>query len=331
MQTVGDENQSLVPAVLIILYRRFNNLHQISEVIFRAKIPRIYLAVDVPPLHLQTYDYLLERNNSIEQLRNECHANGTELFLWMRSDNYGCARSVITACKWFYSNEEFGAVLEDDCLPSLEFFAFLKSNRKRFESESNMSFICGTQHAHVTNASKNVGYIVSSYPFLWGWATSREKWEEMSRNFICFSTSRRVRNVSVQEVIYWRAGIRRALKRYVDVWDTIIVGYMVLNGLYCMLPVRNLIINKGLDEFATNHTAQDSQNQWDINLIGEDVWNELDNVNNSIRNNFLKIRWYTPIRNSIRYILDAFSSTKRITLPEQLTRDFQAIPPASIE
>jgi len=326
MELVDDIDKPSIPAVLIIIYRRFRNLAAITEVIAAARIPRLYLAIDVPTRNLQTKEYRLERDEALQLLRNMCKANNIELYIWMRRENLGCASSVLSACHWFYKNEEYGAVLEDDCIPSLEFFEFAQQNRTVLENHKEIYFICGTQHANVKTSSKRIPYLITSYPFLWGWATSREKWIQIIEVFMQNRDYKANSSKSKREILYWRTGIRRALQRRVDVWDTIIVGYMSLNSIFAILPLRNLIDNQGLDEFATNHFGNNDQKTWDIVVRTDNVWQELNFVDASIRRNFLKITWLMPARNLSRFVLDSLKPTKQISLPEKLAQDFQAIP-----
>jgi hypothetical protein len=326
MKRVDDQVSHSIPAVLIILYRRFNNIPEIIEVVAKAKVPRIYLAIDVPPLNLQTKEYSLERDKTLQYLRRSCQKHGIEIFLWIREENYGCARSVLSACQWFYNNEAFGVVLEDDCIPTLEFFDFVRDNQSLLEKHEEVFFICGTQHANVIDTSMEIAYLVTSYPFLWGWATSSKKWKAIIDVFLNQNNQIANSTVDYRETLYWRTGVRRAIQRRVDVWDTIIVGFMVMNKKRAILPRVNLIQNRGLDEFATNHYVGKNLKTWNIYLNSKNPWQELNNVDASIRDNFLKINRLMPVRNISRLILDSLMPSKQIPLSEKISQDFQRFP-----
>jgi GR25 family glycosyltransferase involved in LPS biosynthesis len=325
MEGALTKKEEKIPAVLIILYRRFKNLESIIKVALKAGIPRIYIALDVPPSQIQSEEYLFERNLSLEKLKSVCAAEGVELHVWIRRENLGCARSVLSACQWFFSREIFGVVLEDDCIPTLEFFEFVTRNRELLENDKRINFICGTQHANITTTSKDTSFILSSYPFLWGWATSNSKWNVMIEVFLNPNINFYSSKKGIFETSYWRTGIRRAFQRRVDVWDTIIVGVMALNGMLAILPLKNLINNVGLDDFATNHHADENSRLWNI-FLRSGPWQEVHNVDSTIRKNFFKINWFMPVRNSMRFILDSLSPSRKTTLSKVLARDFQEIP-----
>jgi hypothetical protein len=101
---------------------------------------------------------------------------------------------------------------------------------------------------------------------------------------------------------------------------------MSLNSFFAILPLRNLIDNQGLDEFATNHIGGHAQKAWDIVVRTDNVWKELEFVDASIRRHLLKITWLMPARNLSRLVLDLLKPSKQIPLPKKLVKDFQDIP-----
>jgi hypothetical protein len=100
---------------------------------------------------------------------------------------------------------------------------------------------------------------------------------------------------------------------------------MALNGMLAILPLKNLINNVGLDGFATNHHVDENSRLWNI-FLRSGPWQEVHNVDSVIRKNFFKINWFMPVRNSMRFILDSLSPSRKTPLPKVLARDFQEIP-----
>lgn len=330
MNTFDKVEPSPIPAVLIVVYRRFENLEEIVKVIAQATIPRLYLAVDVPPLELQTKEYSLERDASIQKLKQWCQKNKIELFIWVRKNNLGCARSVLTACEWFFRQETFGVILEDDCIPSLEFFEFVSECRYQLENNNDILFICGTQHAEITNFSIDTYYILSSYPFLWGWATSSDRWSQIVDIYLNSEQYDGHSVKSKSETFYWKTGIRRASERRVDVWDTIVVGFMALKGVNAILPLQNLIDNRGLDEYATNHSASEFGKSLKFTLNSHDLQKTKHLFDSVVRDEFFNINRWKPFKNSLRYLLDLLTPSRKLSLRRQLAHDFLEIPPVAI-
>ena len=60
-----------------------------------------------------------------------------------RDTNLGCGLAVSTAIDWFFSYEEEGIILEDDCLPSDSFFHFCDFMLDYHRNDQNIFLIGG--------------------------------------------------------------------------------------------------------------------------------------------------------------------------------------------
>ena len=109
------------------------------EAIKEEKISRIYFAGDGP------------RSEYDQQLIQECQRLILDNFpniprknLRFNEQNQGCRIAVSSAIDWFFSHEEKGIILEDDCLPGPNFFNFLTESLKRFEYDMSIFSINAT-------------------------------------------------------------------------------------------------------------------------------------------------------------------------------------------
>lgn len=313
----GFQKQS-IPAVLIVVYRRFHNVPQIVKTAALAGIKQVYLAIDVPKESEQTSGYINDRTIALRECEKLSKRFNLNLDVWVRERNLGCAISVITACNWFFSAENFGIVLEDDCLPSNDFFAFVNKHSNLLFEHKSIQFLCGTQHALVQSLSPDLDYVVSTYPFLWGWATTRDKWFRIETSFIEERSLKLPANVSLREKFYWKTGVRRARQRRVDVWDTIAVAHMVQMNFVSISPLVNLIENKGLDEFATNHRKAKTNRPMSFELKLKNSCEDSHYVDKQIRKYFFGITLYMPIRNLVRWVLDSLQKRKHPSLSQEL-------------
>ena len=105
--------------VLIIGFNR-PDLLQILINRLREINPRmVYLAVDGPR----------DNNPDDREKVSQVHAC-FELIDWdcekkslFRTENLGCRHGVTASIDWFFSQQPFGIILEDDCIPAPEFFS----------------------------------------------------------------------------------------------------------------------------------------------------------------------------------------------------------------
>lgn len=238
--------------VLLIAYRRSDNLSKLIELLISFEVPKIYISLDNvdhadPRAHLDHLDCLLIIKRFVLKYPGKIKTNFHEA-------NVGCALGVISACDWFFESEKFGVILEDDCFPSFDFFQLVNMTKEFLYHHSNIWLICGTQL--VIDKSNRGGFYISKYALTWGWATSNIKWREMSQSLRLTVRDFAKQNKMHPEISYWHFGATRAEQGLVDVWDTILLHRMQVLNKKAILPYQNLVTNIGFDNRAT-HTKGD--------------------------------------------------------------------------
>jgi hypothetical protein len=239
------------PAVLIIGYRRHESVREILQICKLNRVPRIYVAVDGPKSESGSID----QQRLIANVLNFEKEFSGKLFTNFRDENIGCAASVLNACDWIFENEHSAIILEDDCIPSNDFFIFSKLSLQAIASNPDIWLSCGTQFAPKFPHSDS--WLLSHYALTWGWCTTNEKWKEIS---ISLRKPRPLKSneFSLWEKAYWNQGSTRAQTGWVDVWDTILVQQLQANSRFAILPKVPLVTNTGNDATAT-HTLGNSR------------------------------------------------------------------------
>ena len=295
--------------VLIIGYQRPKQIKKILEVCRAAKISRIYISIDGPKnKSAETASSLLQ----IQNLVSEFSEDFIEITNHYFSENVGCAANVLSACDWVFAKEDFAVILEDDCIPTLEFFEYVEFMMNSFSHDPETLLICGTQFA--PKEFDNFNVVKSNYSLTWGWATTKAKWE-LIRQAIKNAENHTAMNLLSLDTdkIYWDEGSRRAALGFVDVWDTILVGFLVKNSLFALLPNENLIQNVGNDSVATHTKIHSSWTQaqtgkftpFDLGEIGTS-----ENTQKWLRDNFYAIKRRHLISTRITRIVDKFRTPK---------------------
>lgn len=257
---MGLENKkkpNLDLSVLILAYRRHENTTKILKACAGQGIFDIYVSIDgvreVSENVKRDHDLTIKAVNDFERSLN------IKVNKKFSLTNLGCAVSVINGIDWAFETSKNLIVLEDDCLPSPDFFRFIANQFEHLQTTSDIWLICGTQFA----PSQVTGNLpaLSKYALTWGWATSREKWRLIRPVFSATSRNLYFESLSSlkPEIIYWNSGRRRALLGYTDVWDTIMVREMQKQKTFAILPPVNLVKNTGNDIQATN---VDANSQW---------------------------------------------------------------------
>jgi hypothetical protein len=161
-----NENHQL--PILIIAYKRPHLLQKLLLIIENIDIDiKLYIFID---------GYI---NESDKFKVNKCIDFSKDLtienkFIYYSLNNLGCAFGPISAINWFFENEEFGVILEDDCLPDPSFFKYCHELLIKYFFDNRIYHISGSQFDDLDKY--NHSYVFSRESHNWGWATWRRAW-----------------------------------------------------------------------------------------------------------------------------------------------------------
>jgi hypothetical protein len=172
------------------------------------------------------------------------------VYTLFRMENLGCRRAVSSAIDWFFEHEEEGIILEDDCVPSADFFRFCSELLPRFRSDKRVMAICGSCYTKSTFDMPE-SYYFSYFADVWGWATWRRAWRLYDRDLSRwpeFKQAGRLRAAFKGDhwrEKWWSSYFDQTAASKIDTWDYPWI-YTVIeqDGLACY-PTRNLVSNLG--------------------------------------------------------------------------------------
>jgi predicted O-methyltransferase YrrM len=245
-------------AVLFLIFNRPDTTALVMEAIRAAQPPRLYIAAD-GPRGRPGEAVLCEQARCIA-----AHIDWPcEVRTLFRDQNLGCRQAPISAIDWFLANEEEGIILEDDCLPSQDFFRFCSELLERFRNDNRVMAICGSSYADL-GSRYSASYYFAYYADPWGWATWRRAWRLYDRNlsrwpeFKARSGLETVSRGRRWHEAYW-AGVFDATRegRINYVWDYQWIYSVIEQGGLACYPVRNLISNLGFRADATHTIFKD--------------------------------------------------------------------------
>jgi GR25 family glycosyltransferase involved in LPS biosynthesis len=239
--------------VLVVAYKRAENIEKIFKTCIANGVTTIYFAVDGPTNERDDISVERVKNTILELVR----ATEIKAKFKFESKNLGCAAAVISAIDWFFSTEHQGIILEDDCIPTSDFFEYIRDAMPILEINPDIWLASGTQFFPKEVGGN--GWVLSRYPMHWGWATTSRAWLEnkfeLDRNPPTFSKF--VSSLRSPELIYWFAGERRAFYGFTDVWDSIYASNMYRLSKYAIVPDSNFVTNTGNDLYATNTVGEE--------------------------------------------------------------------------
>ena len=169
-----DLNKTIDAPVVLFVYKRPNHTKKILDKINQVKPKKVYVIGD--GWKCKDDKILVKKTR---ELISELTFKTEKLFF---DTNVGLRRNVEIGLNHVFNLEEKAIVLEDDTLPSLSFFHFCDILLKKHAENKQISMITGSNFKTEMTSNHKNDYFFSKYPFIWGWATWRDRWEQLFDN-----------------------------------------------------------------------------------------------------------------------------------------------------
>lgn len=241
------ENKTTKNSVLIIGFNRPQHLEKVIQALPQNQIQRLHISIDGPR---NRYD-----QSRIELIKEMLLTKQTTFPITAKfqESNLGCSLGVISALDWFFTENERGLVLEDDCIPHPEFFEFVNKHKEEVTAGNGIGMIS----AHnPLKAFQNFESMASNHSFINGWYSTSEIWQMVRKNIFTIQSPLLIRDSSnrirLSNSMFWWATATRARLGTHDTWDSPYSDNMKRLKLKCIVPGKNLITNIGFGQDATH-------------------------------------------------------------------------------
>jgi hypothetical protein len=281
--------------VLIIGYNRPLLLEKLLSHLNGIGVKKIYVALDGPKNEHDSVP-CMQNLNLVKQ-----NKHGLEIKVLHRDYNLGCCLGVISALDWFFSEEHFGAVIEDDCFPDSSFFQFLSNARENTTQMPLSKLRIFTAHNPFDH---NFRGDLSNKVLIHGWATHSIVWKKVRNDYFKFKapaiTNKLGENRSLQEALYWWANSTRAKLGIIDTWDGIFNDQVWRLGFKTLIPESNMVENLGFGPSATHTKDNNQSNQV---LLDNEILKH-SNLNFLLNKYYFKIKPRHILTSLIRILID---------------------------
>ncbi len=230
----------------------FNRPQLTKEVLLavkEAKPTKLFLVIDGPRSGNQEDERLTQQVKDLfDEISWPC-----EVHRKYRNENYGCGKGMMDAISWFFEHVESGIILEDDCVPCADFFAYAAEALEHYRDDERVMHINGNNFAAPASLFDEGGAKACNLAQVWGWATWARAWKQYQSDLILDKAGK-------VEPIEGLSGRRwsRLMARYVSFpessWDFRWQLRLLALGGLCVVPPRNLISNIGFGSGATHTT-----------------------------------------------------------------------------
>lgn len=238
--------------ILLCVFNRPHLTERVFAEIRRQQPQRLLLVSDGPRETQPGESRLVQQTRQIiSQVDWDCQVSTN-----FSDTNMGCRDRMASGISWAFDQVESLIVLEDDCLPSQEFFDFCAAMLQQYEQDDRVGMICGDQFLPHRPTTEDAYF--SKYPFVWGWASWKRAWQHYDlsmrrwpkRNADWLSTW----SACSSEEQYWHHLFSKQAAGEIDTWDYSWIFNSWDKELLTIHPAVNLVSNIGFGHDATHTT-----------------------------------------------------------------------------
>ena len=234
--------------VLILFFNRPNQLSQVFQQVREARPTKLFLYQDGPRGE-KDLPGIMECRRIVSEIDWECQVNTL-----YQEKNFGCDPSEFLSQKWAFSHVDRCVVLEDDDVPSVDFFRFCKEMLDRYQYDTRVEMIAGFNVEEQTPDVEQ-DYFFSTYFSIWGWASWRRVVDQWDEHYTWLDDKQAVSQI--ERLISERRlrddflpMCRRHRAQGKAFYETIVWAHFLLSNSLCIVPRRNMINNSPLHDRA---------------------------------------------------------------------------------
>ena len=162
----------------------------------------------------------------------------------------GLAKSIITGVSEIIARYGRVIVLEDDIVPSIGFLKYMNEALDLYENEDKVGCIHAWNYNLISNEFKNSTFFLRGAD-CWGWATWKRAWKFYNPNGTYLLDYIKNNNLSYnfnrRDTIDFVKMLKDQILNKNDSWAVRWHASLFIRNMYCLHPVKSMIINIGFD------------------------------------------------------------------------------------
>lgn len=241
--------------VVIIIFRR-EKILEVIERVSQVKPRKLYILSDGGRTENEKKEVDKLRNLVEDAINWNC-----EVIKNYSDENRGVYANIGLGAKWVFEREDKAIFLEDDNLPEITFFKFCKEMLEKYEKDTRVLWVCGTNYLGKYEPEDGSSYMFTKHLLPCGWASWGDKFNtfydkklELTGNKVILS---RVEKQYYNNKLYnqykknWSSERSKIANNERPIsWDYHMDFTIKSNGLYGISPCNNQIKNIGVDEYS---------------------------------------------------------------------------------
>lgn len=249
--------------ILFIVFNRPDTTQVVFNAIRSAKPGKLFIAADAPR---KGNDADIKNCEAVKEIVMhidwEC-----DVQRFYQKENLGCGKAVSAAINWFFSKNEEGIILEDDCVPNADFFTFCDEMLQKHRYNVRIISINGSNLGY--KSDEQFSYTFSRFMNMWGWATWRRSAVQIDyemKEWAAVKDKRAEASRLLKQGAFdfdmswfnlWVIKFNKVLSDPGFTWDWQWIRYQLKNKKLSIVPGKNLITNIGFNESGTHTLSAD--------------------------------------------------------------------------
>lgn len=178
-------------------------------------------------------------------------------------EDIGAGNRISTGVSFVLDREESAVFIEDDILPSKDFFAFCDEMLERYRNDTRVMAVSGCNM--IQHYETEFSYFFCQIPFPWGWATWKRAWSGYDYRIRTWKEEKRKKSLLPmfpdREIYRQKANEWDLAYKGIDfTWDYQFAYHIMTNSGLVIVPKDNLIKYQGFDAVATNSSKNKFEN-----------------------------------------------------------------------
>jgi hypothetical protein len=169
--------------------------------------------------------------------------------------NKGLSKNIISGINFVLQKHDRIIVLEDDILVSIGFLKFMNDSLNLYEYESKVGCIHGWNYPLNTKNIQDETFFLYGAD-CWGWATWRRAWDKFeldgSRLLEEIIKANSEYDFNRRNTIDYIQMLKNQISGNNDSWAIKWHASLFIENMYCLHPVKSMVINIGLDSTGSN-------------------------------------------------------------------------------
>lgn len=245
---------------IVFAFNRPDKLERVLMALKTQDIARLIVFVDGPRDHADVK--LVEQCKTIAK-----NVDWIDAELYFKEKNYGLSGISDNISKVMESYES-AIFVEDDCLPMLGFYSFMKQALVHYRMHKKVFAIGGYQPLS-RKYFRNYPYsLMSTWRFTcWGWATWKDRWELINPYLLKFSelfdSLSNVPDIAGEDI---GKSARAVAEGRLATWDIQVSIAMLWLQKVMLLPTRGLVRNIGFESGVHGHKPTIQIHNLNVNI-----------------------------------------------------------------